>query len=264
MFFFKLLIKSGILFFKGIWYKKEVFKGESFILIKPIIGITAHVELDYKHSLTNDYIQSIIQAGGIPVILPIGLDSDVEQLAKKIDGLVVTGGGDIDPILFGEEPHPKLGMISPGRDTFEIAMIEKMLVCNKPILAICRGIQILNIAVGGDMYQDIYSQIDERLLQHSQNAVRTHMSHYVTATENSLLAEIAGQSTFKVNSFHHQAVRHVPKPLVVSGVASDGIIEAIESVEHAFVLGVQWHPEPLAISGEISAKRIFSRFVESC
>ncbi|MFZ3590033.1 gamma-glutamyl-gamma-aminobutyrate hydrolase family protein [Bacillus sp. DJP31] len=232
--------------------------------MKPIIGITSHVELDYKHSLSNDYVQSIIQAGGIPVILPIGVDSDVDQLVDKIDGLVVTGGGDIDPILFGEEPHPKLGMISPGRDSFEMAIIEKMLVANKPILAICRGIQILNIAVGGDMYQDIYSQIDTDLLQHSQNATRTHLSHYVIATENSLLEDIAGQSKFKVNTFHHQAVRNVPKPLVVSGVASDGIIEAIESVEHTFVLGVQWHPEPLAVGGEIIAKRIFSRFVQSC
>ncbi|WP_078381798.1 gamma-glutamyl-gamma-aminobutyrate hydrolase family protein [Sutcliffiella halmapala] len=232
--------------------------------MKPIIGITSHVELDYKHSLSNDYVQAIILAGGIPVILPIGVDPDVAQLVDKIDGLVVTGGGDIDPTLFGEEPHPNLGMISPGRDSFEIAMIEKMLAANKPILAICRGIQILNIAVGGDMYQDIYSQIDEPLLQHAQKANRTHLSHYVTTTENSLLERITGKSKFKINSFHHQAVRNVPKPLVVSAHASDGIIEAIESVEHTFVLGVQWHPEPLAVDGDAISKQIFSRFLQSC
>ncbi|MBD8070752.1 gamma-glutamyl-gamma-aminobutyrate hydrolase family protein [Bacillus sp. PS06] len=233
-------------------------------MTKPIIGITSHVELDYKHSLSNDYVEAVIQAGGIPVILPIGIDSDVAVLLEKIDGLIVTGGGDIDPMLFGEEPHPKLGMISPGRDSFEIAIIEQALAANKPILAICRGIQILNITVGGDMYQDIYSQMEEPLLQHSQKATRTHLAHKVSVTEGSLLEDIAGQSTFNVNTYHHQAVRNVPKPLIVSGRASDGIIEAIESTEHTFVLGLQWHPEPLAVSGNKIAIQIFDRFIKSC
>lgn len=232
--------------------------------MKPIIGVTAHVELDYKHTLNHDYIQAVINAGGIPVLLPIGIDQDVEQLLTKLDGIVVTGGGDIDPTLFGEEPHPKLGMISPGRDSFELALINQALAADKPILAICRGIQILNIAVGGDMYQDIYTQTEEPLLQHSQKATRNHLAHYVNAGEDSLLAKIAGETKFKVNTYHHQAVRHVPKPLVVSGTASDGIIEAIESVEHKFVLGLQWHPEPLAVSGDEIGHRIFKRFIESC
>jgi putative glutamine amidotransferase len=233
-------------------------------VMKPVIGVTSHVELDYKHTLSNDYIESILAAGGVPVILPIGIDSDVSLIVEKIDGLVVTGGGDIDPFLFGEEPHPKLGMISPGRDSFEMAIINEMLKANKPILAICRGIQILNIAVGGDMYQDIYSQIKEPLLQHSQKALKSHLAHYVNITENSLLESIAGQRQIKVNTYHHQAVRNVPKPLVVSGVASDGVIEAIESTEHTFVLGVQWHPEPLAVAGDSVGTKIFERFVKSC
>lgn len=231
---------------------------------KPIVGVTSHVELDYKHSLANDYLQSVIQAGGLPIILPIEIDSYVEQLVDIIDGLVVTGGGDIDPMLFNEEPHQNLGMISPGRDSFEVAMIQKTLNANKPILAICRGIQILNIALGGDMYQDIYSQIEKNLLQHSQKATRSHLAHYVTAKEDSLLATIADKLTFKVNTYHHQAVRHVPYPLAVTGIASDGVIEAIESTEHEFVLGVQWHPEALAVNGDEIAQRIFSRFIESC
>ncbi|WP_099353800.1 gamma-glutamyl-gamma-aminobutyrate hydrolase family protein [Fredinandcohnia onubensis] len=231
---------------------------------KPIIGVTSHVELDYKHTLSNDYIQAVIEAGGIPVILPIGIDEDVSQIVSKIDGLLLTGGGDIDPTLFGEEPHPKLGTISPGRDDFEPAIIQEMLTANKPILAICRGIQILNIALGGDMYQDIYDQHETGLLQHSQKATRYHLAHFVKAKEGSLLESIAGTSEFKVNTYHHQAVRHVPYPLEVSGVASDGIIEAIESKGHPFVLGVQWHPEGLAVNGDEIAKRIFTRFVESC
>ncbi len=231
---------------------------------KPIIGVTSHVELDYRHSLSNDYVQAVIQAGGIPVIIPIGIDGDVSQLASKIDGLLLTGGGDIDPTLFGEEPHPKLGTISPGRDQLEPAFIKEMLIADKPILAICRGIQILNITLGGDMYQDIYSQHETQLLQHSQKANRSHLAHFVKVKEGSLLASIAGAAEFKVNTDHHQAVRHVPYPLDVSGVASDGIIEAIESTGHSFVLGVQWHPEGLAVNGDEIAKRIFARFVESC
>lgn len=231
---------------------------------KPIIGITSHVELDYKHTLSNDYIQAVIQAGGIPVILPIGIDEDVSQLVGKIDGLLLTGGGDIDPTLFGEEPHPKLGTISPGRDQLEPALIKEILTADKPILAICRGVQILNIAIGGDMYQDIYSQHENQLIQHSQKAMRSHLAHFVKAREGSLLASVVGTTEFKVNTYHHQAVRHVPYPFDVSGVASDGIIEAIESTGHSFVLGVQWHPECLAVNGDEIAKRIFTRFVESC
>ncbi|MBS4171852.1 gamma-glutamyl-gamma-aminobutyrate hydrolase family protein [Bacillus sp. FJAT-49736] len=232
--------------------------------MKPIIGITSHVELDSKHTLANDYIQAVIKAGGIPVILPIGIDSDVKQLAEKFDGLVLSGGGDIDPTLFGEEPHPHLGSISPGRDSLEVLLIQEMLQRDKPILAICRGIQILNIAAGGDMYQDIYHQMETPLLQHAQKAARSHLSHYVKVEPNSLLARIAGQTEFKVNSFHHQAVRNVEHPLVISAVASDGVIEAIESVEHSFVVGVQWHPEPLSLNGDHISKRIFHKFVECC
>src|SRR5690606_16903816 len=162
---------------------------------------------------------------------PIGVDGDVDQLVGMIDGLVVTGGGDIDPTLFGEEPHPNLGMISPGRDSFELAFIRKVVEEDKPLLAICRGIQILNIALGGDMYQDIYTQMNSELIQHSQKATRAHLSHFVNALENSMLADLADATKFKVNSYHHQAVRNVPLPLVVSGTASDQVIEAIESKE---------------------------------
>ncbi|MBL5766963.1 gamma-glutamyl-gamma-aminobutyrate hydrolase family protein [Heyndrickxia sporothermodurans] len=230
--------------------------------MKPLIGITANVDFDWKHTLGNDYLQAVIQAGGIPIILPAGVIGDAAHLAKKLDGLVLSGGGDIDPTLFGDEPHQKLGSISPGRDHYEIELIQHMLKLDKPILAICRGIQILNIAVEGDMYQDIYSQIDSPVIQHTQNAVRYHLSHYVQVEKNSLLAEIAGQVQFKVNSFHHQAVRKVVQPFEVVARSSDGVIEAIESKLHKFVVGVQWHPEPLAVHGDPISQRIFQRFIQ--
>ena len=231
--------------------------------MKPIIGITSDVDLNSKHFLSNDYPQALIQGGGIPVILPIGIEEDASQIAETIDGLLLSGGGDIDPALFGEEPLQGLGEISPGRDCLEIRLVQHMLQLNKPVLAICRGIQVLNIAAGGDMYQDIYSQISNPILQHKQKAARTHLSHSVNVMERSILACIAGQTHFKVNSFHHQAIRKVSKPFIVTAWSSDGIIEAMESEEHKFVLGVQWHPENLAVHGDIISKRLFEQFIEA-
>ena len=114
------------------------------------------------------------------------------------------------------------------------------------------------------MFQDIYSQSESQLLQHAQKATRSHYSHYVNVEKNSLLESIAGQTEFKVNSFHHQAVRNVVSPFIVTARASDGVIEAIESTEHQFVLGVQWHPEPLALNEDHISKAIFQRFIEAC
>jgi putative glutamine amidotransferase len=232
--------------------------------MKPIIGITSDVELTNKHVLNHNYIKAVIQTGGVPVILPIGIEEDVDQLAGMLDGLVVSGGGDIDPLLFGEEPHRHLGEISPGRDASEIALVQQFLALDKPILGICRGLQVLNGAVGGTMYQDIHSQHETTLLQHSQKARREHPSHFVHVEKGSLLESIAECDKFKVNSFHHQAVKNVPVPLMISGVASDGIIEAIESVQHHFVLGVQWHPEALAESGDRVARKIIDKFLDAC
>ncbi|MED1202395.1 gamma-glutamyl-gamma-aminobutyrate hydrolase family protein [Heyndrickxia acidicola] len=231
--------------------------------MKPIIGITSDVDLNSKHILSNDYPQAVIQNGGVPVILPIGIDENVRQIAETIDGLLLSGGGDIDPAFFGEEPIQGLGEISPGRDSLELQLVKEMLEIDKPVLAICRGIQVLNVAAGGDMYQDIFSQASNPILQHKQKAARTHLSHSVNVVEQSILACVAGQTHFKVNSFHHQAIRKVPKPFIVTAWSSDGIIEAIESKEHKFVLGVQWHPENLAVNGDIISKRLFEQFIEA-
>ncbi|MGB6406674.1 MAG: gamma-glutamyl-gamma-aminobutyrate hydrolase family protein, partial [Planococcus donghaensis] len=210
--------------------------------MKPIIGVTASLELgrdEYGIELADT--EAILAAGGLPVMLPhvVG-EADLDEIAEHIDGLFLAGGYDIDPTLFGEEPHPNLGVIIPSRDAFELALTKKVLAMNKPILGVCRGAQILNIAVGGDMYQDITTQVKADLLQHQQKAPKFHGSHFVDITEGSLLNRLTGQTRIKVNSRHHQANRLVPAPFVVSGQASDGIIEAVESVQHHFVLGVQW------------------------
>jgi len=228
--------------------------------MKPIIGISSNIKENYL-SVPLENIHAVTKFGGVPLILPNVDEDAASAMADLLDGLLLTGGGDIDPTLFGEEPHPKLGNIIPERDVFELALIQKMLEQNKPILGICRGAQIVNIAVGGDMYQDIYAQTNHELLQHVQKAHRSHLSHFVQVKKDSLLEKIAQTDKFKVNSFHHQANRNVPNGFRISATASDGIIEAIESNTHKFVLCLQWHPESLIAKNDPVSENIFKAFI---
>lgn len=210
-------------------------------------------------------MEAITRGGGIPLVLPYLTDEGaMNQLAQQIDGLYLTGGNDIDPTYFGEEPHPNLGSVNPERDRFEIAFIKKILQRKKPILGVCRGCQVLNVAMGGTMYQDIYAQMNGELLQHQQNAPFDHASHFVNVAKGSLLEEIVGTEQIMVNSRHHQANRNVGDDLAVCGTANDGVLEAIEGTNDFFVLGVQWHPENLISNGDISSKKIFDYFIKSC
>lgn len=231
--------------------------------MKPIIGISS--TFDGKvYSVSKDYIQAITEFGGVPIIIPNLQETNIDAIVQLIDGLFLTGGEDIDPTLFGEEPIRGLGKITPERDEFEIAIIRKMLKLNKPILGICRGCQILNIAVGGDMYQDIYNQTENCLLQHIQQAARYHASHFVQVIEGSILSDITQMEKFKVNSFHHQAIRKIPNEFEVSALASDGIIEAFESKSHKFVMGFQWHPENMVVKKDVVSEAIFKSFINAC
>ena len=231
--------------------------------MRAIIGVSSNIKEDLL-SVPLSNVRAITQFGGVPVVLP-NLEMDgIEEIASTIDGLLLTGGGDIDPTLFGEEPLPGLGNIVPERDRFEVALIHKMLKLNRPILGICRGAQIMSIAMGGDMYQDIYSQRDGSLLQHDQQAPNWYGSHFVEVTEGSLLRKIVGVDKFKVNSYHHQALRNMPEGFIVSGVASDGVIESFESTKHTFVMGVQWHPESLISKNDVNSLAIFEAFINEC
>jgi putative glutamine amidotransferase len=234
--------------------------------MKPLIGIVTSTELEKDTYFTGiDNINAIIGAGGIPVLLPYLQDeNDIEEIARKIDGLYATGGYDIDPTLFGEEPHPKLGTIIPERDHFEITLMTKILELDKPLLGVCRGSQTLNIALGGDMYQDIYAQISSELLQHQQKAPNYHGTHFVNVKEGSLLNQLTGKAKLRVNSRHHQANRKVVDPLQICARANDGVIEAIESKEHRFVLALQWHPENMIVAGDKASESIFKGFIEAC
>ncbi|PYI55623.1 gamma-glutamyl-gamma-aminobutyrate hydrolase family protein [Paenibacillus flagellatus] len=233
--------------------------------MKPIIGVTSSIKEGKTVTTGMDNARSVIQAGGVPVVLPSVTDeSALERLAATLDGLLVTGGGDVDPTLYGEEPHPALGEVCPERDRFELAIVRRFLALDKPIFGICRGCQLLNVAANGDMFQDIHAQAGRTLLQHYQKSPRGHATHFVDIEERSLLYRIVGERRLKVNSFHHQAVRKPGDGFVITAASGDGIAEAIESGRHRFALGVQWHPENMTGAGDRPSRQLFEAFVQAC
>lgn len=231
--------------------------------MKPIIGITSNIDLT-THTIQNTYIQAVIAGGGIPFVIPTGVEKDVQQITKLLDGLLISGGGDMNPYEFNEEPLPQLGNVTPERDSIELELVRHMLALDKPILGICRGHQVLNVALGGTLYQDIISQSTGPILQHDQKAKREHPSHAVHIEKGTLLESAATSDRIMVNSFHHQALKDIPAPLIVSGKASDGIVEAVESTDHRFVIGVQWHPEALMENADQVSIRLFGAYMKAC
>jgi putative glutamine amidotransferase len=214
--------------------------------------------------LNQDYVQSIIQAGGVPLLVPYMEDPIMlQKLLDYCDGLLLTGGEDVDPVRYGEEPILNLGEIVPDRDEIEFKVLDLFLQRNKPILAICRGCQLVNVALGGDLYQDIPSQTISEI-NHSQKAPRGYPTHSVDIEIDSLLYKIIGEQKIRVNSYHHQSVKTLADSLVASALATDNVIEAIESKTHTFLLGVQWHPEGMSILQDKYAMRLFSAFINAC
>lgn len=231
---------------------------------KPVIGITARVEKDQTYTLDPVYAKAILQSGGLPLIVPIVDEEDIPLLCERLDGLIVTGGGDINPTLYNEEPHPALGAVYPGSDQYEKELILEFLKLDKPFMGMCRGLQMLNITLGGTNYQDLESEFEGTLYQHLQLAMRTHRTHSVELEEDSRLYEIMGEKKFHVNSFHHQGVNKVSDKLRVAARAADGLVEALESDHYQFVVGIQWHPEEFALQGDQASINIFKRFVDEC
>lgn len=214
--------------------------------MKPLIGITCYKqEVDRASKQYEGYYLGIEKAGGLPLLIPNMRESaTVEHLYKRLDGVMLTGGEDIDPVYFNEEPHPKMGKMSPERDIIEVDLARWCLRDDKPILGICRGMQVLNVAAGGSLYQDIYAQIpDGKVINHNQKGSKQYPFHKVKLRPGSKLNEIFNKKEFRVNSSHHQAVRDVAGKFIVTAQAPDGIIEGIEGVNYKFALGVQWHPE---------------------
>lgn len=232
--------------------------------MRPIIGITCKIEgeKDWLY-LPQSYAKAIEAAGGMPLLLPYPEDADrISQLIQLVDGLLLSGGVDLDPSYFGEQPHPALGEISPQRDAVELALAREALQADLPVFAICRGVQLLNVAAGGTLVQDIPSQI-AKAIKHSQKAPEWHPTHRVRLEKDSLLAKALGAEEVAVNSYHHQAVKSPAPGFRITAVAPDGVAEGLESGGHTFVLGVQWHPEGMWQKDSQSLK-LFKSFVDAC
>ena len=226
---------------------------------KPLIGITGNYG-DRGCELAEGYYESIVSAGGTPVVLPPTADTDVlRSTLEKIDALVLSGGGDINPLQLGEQPLPTLGHICPQRDEAELLLTRLAYNRQMPILGICRGIQVLTAALGGSLYQDIegHRTPNAAPVKHSQDMHRGFASHSVAIADDSLLCHIFGQQLLAVNSFHHQAVADGGGHLRVVATAQDGVIEAVESTEHKPIVGVQWHPECFCLVGDESMMPLF-------
>lgn len=196
-------------------------------------------------AVQESYVRSVLNAGAVPVLIPLGLNArELQVILKRVDGILLTGGGDIDPGRFGGEAHPTVHQVDPDRDEGEICLVKESVQLGKPFLGICRGIQVINVAFGGSLYTDIGSQ-KPNSLAHEWVPGRpwNHLAHSVRVEEGSRLVEILGGTHFEVNSLHHQAISRLTDKFRATAFAPDGVIEAIELPEHPFGVAVQWHPE---------------------
>lgn len=224
----------------------------------PLIGITGNFG-EKGCELAEGYYLSVVKAGGTPVAIPPHNDKEaLVTLLETLDGILFSGGGDINPLLLGEEPLPQLHSVCPKRDEAELFLAREAFHRQIPMLGICRGIQVMAAALDGKVFQDIYVQGKGAKIKHSQDMPRHNVSHTVSIEEGSMLQSIFGnKQTLPVNSFHHQAVSDPGPHLKVSALSPDGIIEAVESSEHKALLGIQWHPECFILNHDESMMSVF-------
>ena len=236
----------------------------------PLISVTTSVTVDKypeRAYVNAAYLNAVQQAGGAPVPVPPQLGAPaLAALLARIDGVLLTGGGDVDPARFSEKPHPTVSDVSAARDALEIELTHWALANGRPLLAICRGLQVLNVALGGSLHQDIPSEPGGHL-DHSQKALqqmrRDQTVHHVKAQEGSRLARILGALDVDVNSFHHQALNALGRGLVAVAWSPDGIVEGAETEDGGrFVVGVQWHPEDL-VGYDPAARNLFAALVQA-
>lgn len=235
---------------------------------KAVIGISTSLITDtvgmfpgYERVYVNkDYIDAVAGAGGIPMMIPFNQDYRLAKAqAGLIDGLILSGGHDVYPQNYGQEPHPKVGETFPERDAFDFALLKEAQKRGIPILGICRGMQIINTLEGGDLYQDM-SLFPGEVLKHWQGSRPREKTLGVTVEANSLLSRVYS-SHIMVNSFHHQGVRTLARGFKVTARSKDGVIKAMEKVDYPFLLGIQWHPEMLYSVCE-ETRRLFELFVK--
>jgi putative glutamine amidotransferase len=247
----------------------------------PIIGIScgglqaAHGQHPPRVVQNLTYVNALVRAGAAPLLLPNVLEKDLlRALYQNVDGLLLSGGGDVAPARYGEAVHEKCGRADADRDEAELTLIRWAVEEGKPLLAICRGIQVLNVALGGSLYQDIGSQVPDAL-DHTwyPDHPRHYLAHTVSVAPATRLAQILATPSLPVNSLHHQAIKELASSLIATACAPDEIIEAVEMPSHSdggqsagthpFAVGVQWHPEDLA-PNDARQQGLFDSLVESC
>ena len=234
---------------------------------QPLIALIAtrqtHLKRAPTYEIPKAYLDAILTAGGLPILLPTSLPiTTLPELVNRFDGFVLSGGGDVDPALYGGHLNATVHSIDPERDAFERALIPLVLQADKPLLAICRGVQILNVALGGSLYEDIPSALPAAL-RHDwyPDIPRDYLAHTVEIEQGSRLAEILGTRKLRTNSLHHQAIRQPAPALEVVAYAEDGVIEAVELPRKRFAIGVQWHPE--CLPEEPAMQKLFLEFVNA-
>lgn len=235
--------------------------------MKPVIGVLAHPPYDQT---TNPYSQigyhytnAIYKAGGIPIIIPQIDDIDtIQQYMHMIDGLLIPGGIDVNPLMYEKDPLPKLGEVDMSFDEWECHCIDKALEKRIPIFGICRGIQILNVYFGGTLWQDLSYRKEDTILHKQTEQSRSGICHYVTTLKGSHLEALLGKRV-AVNSFHHQAIQDLAPNFIVEAQADDGIIEAIYDPTHPYLRAVQWHPEGFEDVNDCM-QPLFIDFVNAC
>jgi putative glutamine amidotransferase len=233
--------------------------------MQPIIGITTNqINNSYGQAnvnLSQAYVNAILQAGGIPVLIPSSVVNDGwKSLYSRLDGILFSGGGDISLDHFKGEPHPRIEDVEPERDRVELNLLQAVISDGKPFLGICRGCQLLNVGLGGTLYTHIPDQLPGALDHSYPGNMRTVLVHEVKIEEGTKIADVLGEPLVKVNSLHHQGLKDIPASLRVAGYAPDSLVEAIELPDHPFGMAVQWHPEWL--TDQPSTRSLFRRFVE--
>ncbi|MDR2414094.1 MAG: gamma-glutamyl-gamma-aminobutyrate hydrolase family protein [Odoribacteraceae bacterium] len=228
---------------------------------RPLIGISANFS-DGASCIHDDYVRAVARAGGIPLLVPTMQDAAALQaIVARLDGLLLSGGGDVNPLYSGEEPVPGLGGVNVARDRYELLLTRSAANRQVPIFGICRGHQLVNIAFGGKNYQDLPSQVPG-CLKHRQEMTTGHGSHSVRVAPGSTLFNLLGRETVIVNSFHHQAIREVAPGFTPTAVAPDGVIEAMEAMPYYRVFSVQWHPERTPPLDNEEMEKLFRFFVD--
>ncbi len=234
---------------------KEAFK-------KPIIGITVEIDSEMYSGIRRFYVSAIEQAGGIPLLIPYLTDNEaLDTLLKMCDGVLLTGGADISPEIYDSKTDALVGPLQPFRDEIEIKVFERIIGTELPILAICRGAQLVNALMGGTLYHDIESEYNTDVT-HRQTGSQTDFCHEVTVREGTPLAYIIGKNRFLVNSWHHQAVKRLGRGLKVMAESDDGIIEGFYLPEGRFLRAYQWHPQKTYAKDEYS-RLIFDEFISA-